>query len=331
MRAANGEDVDIENDYNFLMLCNNVIVDILKCAEKYNWSSEKIEVKEKDKNRFNSSKYDLFYWRSHGYATVINKSLYKHMIFSLVSDYNKYVFDAIDCASKYHFGPAFTLLRKPFKDDLLLLEMLYTKGYRFIPYFLNQPIKELAIDKIAKNPKRLKNILRKSCKKLNFFTGTKMYNLRYSKKSKESLEKIWNKTSHIITNHKEYATENGNLNIIFSTGDIVEEHIVYFYKVCCSIQLYFIQLLLSILKEENLISEEVFNKNVINVYFAFSCTLDEAIPEEIAKALVVKCNHCGHVFQINEKIIKNNNKNKTFNYRCNKCKNYTIINGFLDQ
>lgn len=330
MKATNGEKIDIEQDYNFLILCNNIIVDILKYATEHNWSSEKIDIKERDKNKFNSSKYDLFYWRTHGYARVINRSLYKHMIFSIVSDYNKYVFDAIDCASKYHFGPAFTLLRKPFKDDLLLLEMLYTKGHRFIPYFLNNPIQELAIDKIAKNPKRLKNILRKSCKKLNFFTGAKMYNLRYSKKSKESLEKIWNKTSHIITNHKSYATENGNLNIIFATDEIVEEHIVYFYKVCCSIQLYFVQLLLRILKDENLISEEIYNKNIINLYFAFSCTLDEDIPKEIARALIVKCESCGNQFQITKEIIKDNNKNKTFNYRCSKCQKVTLINGFVN-
>ncbi len=329
MKAANGEDVDIENDYNFLILCNNIIVDILKCAEKYNWSSEKIEIKEKDKNRFNSSKYDLFYWRKHGYATVINKSLYKHMIFSLVSDYNKYVFDAIDCATKYHFGPAFTLLRKPFKDNLLLLEMLYIKRYRFVSEFFNKPISDFAIDAIARNQKKLKSILRRSCKRLNFFTGKRMYDLRYSKKSKQSLEKIWNKTSHIITTCNQYATENGNLNIIFATDDIVEEHIVYFYKVCCSIQLYFVQLLLTILRDEKLITEELFNRNMINLHFAFSCTLDDSVPNEIAKTLAVRCDYCGHEIQITEEMIKNNNRNKTFNYRCSKCKNDTIISGFL--
>ena len=190
MKAVNGEELDLENDYNFLMLCNDFIVDILKCADKYQWSSEKIDIKEKDIKKFNSSKYDIFYFREHGYATVINRSLYKHIVFSLVADYNTYVFDAINCALRYHFGTAFTLLRKPFKDDLLLLEMIYVKGYRFVPEFLNKPIKNFSIDKITKEEK--KKILRKCCKKINFFTGKRMYDLRYEKSSKESLEKIWN-------------------------------------------------------------------------------------------------------------------------------------------
>ena len=309
------------------MLCNDFIVDILKCADKYQWSSEKIDIKEKDIKKFNSSKYDIFYFREHGYATVINRSLYKHIVFSLVADYNTYVFDAINCALRYHFGTAFTLLRKPFKDDLLLLEMIYVKGYRFVPEFLNKPIKNFSIDKITKEEK--KKILRKCCKKINFFTGKRMYDLRYEKSSKESLEKIWNKTSHIITNAKDYATEDGNLNIIFATEDIVEENLVYFYKVCCSVQLYFVTLLLNILKDEELISEECFNQNMGNLYFAFSCTLENDLPEEIVKSIILKCKHCGSITNITSKMINKNNKNKTFKYKCVHCKKESIINGFI--
>ena len=327
MKAVNGEELDLENDYNYLMLCNDFIVDILKCADKYQWSSEKIDIKEKDIKKFNSSKYDIFYFREHGYATVINRSLYKHIVFSLVADYNIYVFDAINCALRYHFGTAFTLLRKPFKDDLLLLEMIYVKGYRFVPEFLNKPIKNFSIDKITKEEK--KKILRKCCKKINFFTGKRMYDLRYEKSSKESLEKIWNKTSHIITNAKDYATEDGNLNIIFATEDIVEENLVYFYKVCCSVQLYFVTLLLNILKDEELISEECFNQNMGNLYFAFSCTLENDLPEEIVKSITLKCNNCGSITNITSKMINKNNKNKTFKYKCDHCKKESIINGFI--
>ena len=327
MKAVNGEELDLENDYNFLMLCNDFIVDILKCADKHQWSSEKIDIKEKDIKKFNSLKYDIFYFRDHGYATVINRSLYKHIVFSLVADYNTYIFDAINCALRYHFGTAFTLLRKPFKDDLLLLEMIYVKGHRFVPEFLNKPINNFSIDKITKDEKI--KILRKCCKKISLFTAKRMYDLRYSKSSKESLEKIWNKTSHIITNAKDYATEDGNLNIIFATEDIVEENLVYFYKVCCSVQLYFVTLLLNILKDEELISEECFNQNMGNLYFAFSCTLEKDLPKVIVESITLKCNHCGSITNITSEMINKNNKAKTFKFNCDHCKKVSIINGFI--
>ena len=76
MKTVNGEELDLENDYDFLMLCNDFIVDILKCADKYEWSSEKIDIKDKDKKKFNSSKYDLFYFRNHGYVCRRRRSCY---------------------------------------------------------------------------------------------------------------------------------------------------------------------------------------------------------------------------------------------------------------
>lgn len=327
MRASNGEDLDLEIDYNFLILCNNYIVDILKTADSNGWSNEKLDIKERDLEKFNSKKYDIFYWREHGYATAINRSLYRHIFFSLVSDYNKYVYDAIECSVKYHFGPAYTLLRKPFKDDLLLLEIMYIKGHRFVPEFLKNPIDDFAINKIPEDT--IKYILRKSCKKLAFFKGQKMYNLRYNKKSKESLEKIWNKTSHIITSRKEYATAKGNLNIVFATNEQIEEHIVYFYKVCSSIQLYFVTLVLNILLEEKFISNDLYNQNMINLYFAFSCILNNELTEDQEKALVMKCNYCGNITKINKEIIKENYLNKTFAFYCDRCKKKNLISGFI--
>ena len=249
------------------------------------------------------------------------------IIFSLVADYNSYIYDAINCAKRYHFGTAFTLLRKPLKDDLLLIEMIYIKGYSFVPRFLNKSINTFAIDKISKEEKM--KILRKCCKKINMFTAKRMYDLRYSKKSKGSLEKIWNKTSHIITTANEYATENGNLNIIFANKDTVEENLVYFYKVCCSIQLYFVTLLLNFLKDENLISEEAYNKNMVNLYFSCSCTFDDEILKEIIKELVTKCDYCDSLIEITEDVIANNNKNKTFSIKCEKCNKINNIKGFI--
>lgn len=327
MKDVSVEELDLKNDYNFLMLCNDFIVDILKYADKYQWSSERITLKEKDVKKLDSPNYDLFYFRNHGYAKIINKSLYKHIIFSLVADYNNYIFDAINCALRYHFGTAYTLLRKPLKDDLLLLEMIYVKGYRFIPEFLNKPIKNFSIDKISKEDKM--KILRKCCKKINFFTAKRLYDLRYSKKSRESLEKIWNKTSHIITNAPDYATEDGNLNIIFATTDVVEENLVYFYKVCCSMQLYFITLILNILRDEKIIDSECFNQNLINLFFAFSCTLDGDIPDEVVESLMLKCSHCGSITNITKEMLNKNNKNKVFKFKCNQCKKKSVIDGFI--
>lgn len=321
------KDNNIDADYNFLMVCNNYIVSILEEADKRKWSSENIKFKDKDKGKVNSNKYDIFYFRNNGYANIINKSLYKHIIFSLVSDYNLYVSDAIESARKNHFGPAFALLRKPLKDDLLLIEMFYVKGHRFVGKFLNSSIENYSIDKIDVEKKKI--IMRKCCKQINFFTSKRLYDLRYNRNSKVSLEKIWEKSIHIITNNKAYATEDGNLNIIFATSDIVEENITYFFKVVTSIQLYFVTLLLNILKEEKLISEDEFTLNLTQIYFAYSCTLKEKIPKECLKELSFKCTKCNKAIFSTEQQIKENYKNNRFEYCCSNCKKRYVIDKFV--
>lgn len=326
MRAANGEDFDIENDYNFLMFCNDFTVKILQTADKNKWSAQHIRIKEKDQEKFMLGKYDLIYWRNHGYARDINESLYRHMIFSLISDYNKYVYDAILCARRYHFGPAFTLLRKPFKDNLLFLEMMYINHYNFIPKFLNNSIDNFAIDKISEPEK--KNILKRCCRKTGYLNDDRLYDLRYDKKSRESLEKIWNKTSHLITSYKEYATENGNLNIIFADDKIVQEHLVYFYNVCVSVQYYFLYLVLSILKDESLISDDEYLVNFNNLHFACACTFSIESINKISEPIQLRCQHCGYDNSITKEIIIENINNKTCSFVCKKCEELNSVESF---
>lgn len=302
------------DDYNFLMLCNNYIVSILEQADLKKWSEEKLDLKEKDKRKAMSEKYDIFYFRNHGYATIINKSLYKHIIFSLISDYNIYIMDAIDCSLKGHFSTAYTLLRKPFKDTLFLIELFYVSGHRMVSKFVNKPIKDFDPSKYTE--KDIKKVLRKVCRKINFFTAKKMYDLRYSRDSYESLEKLWNKAIHIVTDRKEYKTENGNFNMIFYDDDIVNEQITYIYKVLCSIQLYFIVLISNILLDEKLITEEEYNFNINNLFFAFCTTIkSDKLNNEQEKSLAYQCRYCKEVNQFDKKQIINNH----FKRKCNKC------------
>ncbi len=310
---------DLLMDYNFLMICNNFIVSILKKADIKQWSSERLDIKSKDQKKFDSKQYDIFYWQAHGYATTINKSLYKHIIFSLISDYNIYVSDAIECARKGHFSTAFTLLRKPFKDDLFLIELFYTSGYRQVSKFIKSKIDNYTIEGFTKEQKM--KVMRKVCKKINFFTAKHLWDLIYNPKSKEGLEKIWNKTMHIITTRPAYKTEDGNLNMVFSNTDVVDEHIIYFYKVVSSVQLYFITLILHILRDEKLITIAEYEDYLVTLFFAFSCTIscDQKLSDEQIAGLVLHCPKCSNPIKVTRDDLVRNHINQEFCYICNKC------------
>ncbi len=325
MKASNGEEVSIEKDYQFLCLCNDFIVDVLKSADYYKWSEERIKLKEKDIKKAQSTKYDLIYFRNHGYAKQINKSLYRHLFFSLISDYNINFHDSFECAYHYHYGPAFTLLRKPFKDNLLLIEMMYIRGHLFIKDFLNNSISDFAIDKIS--PEKKKEVLKKCTKRVGLSNQNEMYNLRYDKNSFETLEKIWNKTMHIITTAKSYATSDNNLNVIFSSKETVEQNLVYYFKVTRYIQLYFISLVLNILKKENLISEKSFQENLNMILFAYSCILEEN-NDNLLLSYSGKCPYCLTRYTIYKEDTEEDYLNKFYNYKCKKCRRKFRVSRF---
>ena len=78
--------------------------------------------------------------------------------------------------------------------------------------------------------------------------GEFLYNVRYSKKEEIGLERIWNKTQHIITNCKYYKTEDGNLNMIFNDDKNIKDFVTYFYNIMPTICTYVLKLTLKYCK-----------------------------------------------------------------------------------
>lgn len=166
--------------YNYLILCHNIMLSLVKRANKHDWNSIKIEVKECDKDSW--KEHDIEYWRLHGYKEEVSKLYYRHMFFSVWSDYLDYTYEANVAASKMKASIAYSLLRKPLKDNLYFLEILENKGIEFMYEFIEKPIEEFAIDKISAEEKR--NTIYNVAKEV--FSepyGEILYNARYSKKN----------------------------------------------------------------------------------------------------------------------------------------------------
>lgn len=325
-------DEEFIKNYNFLMSCNNVLVSILKQADenKDKWKSIRIDIKDKDLKKWQSGNYSVEYFRTHGYASQINKGHYKHFMFAVLSDYISYVYDAILCAAKMHPNQAYTLLRKPLKDNLLMLELAFTGKNRFISQFLNKDIENFSIDKITAEEK--KKIIRRSAKKINYPTSAKiLYDFRYSKKSETGLERIWNKSSHIITICKDYKTDNGNLNMIFNDDANIREYVNYFFITMPYIQYYVTRLVFYYLKEEELINEIEFLQN--DALLLIKLNSVEKFPKDIYYDLIkdfsLLCPNCNNMIELSKNEDIQNQISKAFYYKCPKCKNNINLDNFL--
>ena len=158
--------------------------------------------------------------------------LTKHITMSMISDMVNFIYESIDIAKKGKMSVAYSLLRKPFTDQLLLLEQLLVDRKTFIYDFfhIGDPKN---YDPASRNIDK-ENVIERAIEKLNtvnVFYSKLIYESRYVKSYKGGINWITNQAIHIVTNDKNYATERQNLNFIFSNPEDTENYWNHFYSV----------------------------------------------------------------------------------------------------
>lgn len=166
---------------------------------------------------------DLWKWLDdNGYRSITTELAYKQVIVALLADLCHFIYEALSCSVKCKLTVAYALLRKPLKDNLFYLEWLLADPQDFMRTFHTSPEKT-AVDSVCEERKI--DIIRGAIIKTRFpgwISADFLYDLRYRKTVSYGFEGLWNKATHLVTTCKSYATEQMNLNFVFS-GD--EEHL----------------------------------------------------------------------------------------------------------
>ena len=92
-----------------------------------------------------------------------------------------------------------------------------------------------------------------SVKQINYretFNADFIYNIRYSKKTEYSLERLWNMANHLVTTSKDYKTESLNLNFVFSGAVSKESQWNYLYSVLPYLLFYTVEVIQVVLDRE---------------------------------------------------------------------------------
>ena len=177
-----------------------------------------------------------------------------------------------------------------------------------------------------------KSIIKKCCKKIEYPRLYKqLFNIRYDKSNNFSLEKIWNKTIHIITTNPNYKTENGSLNMIFSSIDDVIQYDNYYFAIMPLIQFYTVRIMFYFLYEEGYISQLEFLQNnsllTLNYYQLF-CDTNEEYYKELITDFHLICPKCGNIIKFNASMIREDNINLYY-YFCKKCNSKISLSKFI--
>lgn len=158
-----------------------MIVDILKKADELKLFT--IDLKQdKNKQLFENDENILYWMFKNGYEEQVYAVTRAHVFFSVLKDFILYMHESFDCSERGKVTVAFTISRKPIKDDLFYLCWLLVDEKEFIDNLLYGNISTYDVIKLSVDKKR--TIMDKSCE----IIGIKqfediLFNLIYSRSS----------------------------------------------------------------------------------------------------------------------------------------------------
>lgn len=251
---------------DYLLYAYDVLVDMLKQSDNKNLVNARLKLIDSSQADSYDNADDVFEWMdNNGFHDKSLKLFTSHVFFELLRDFCFYTYESISCAERGKVTVAYTLLRKPFRDNLLYMEWLLSDNEGFYQTFLHKDINEYDVS----NPKvftdeRKQNIINAASAKTNSgdsFNGNNMiYTLRFDSKDEISLQGIWNQAMHLVTKHSNYRTDKTNLNFIFSDKDTWDRYWNYYYIAVPQIMAYVLEISESLF----LMTTEV---NTINILF----------------------------------------------------------------
>jgi len=185
----------------------------LKTSTNYKETHKRIE------DMHNGKLHVLDWFVENDMKAELTETLTKHLVRSLTADITHFLYDSLNAAKKGKFSVAYALLRKPFTDELLILEQLLADNSDFIDRFYLKGNPELYDPAHKKKTKDNLTIINEAVNSLtsNYnIDAQEMHDIRYDKACDTGINGISNKALHIVTSDKNYKTQEQNLNFIFA-------------------------------------------------------------------------------------------------------------------
>lgn len=234
--------------------------------------------------------------------------LTKHIALSVISDFVNFIFESLYCAQRGKMIVAYALLRKPFTDELLILEQLLVNKKDFIDRFFHDGNPE-NYDPSSRDVDKME-IINKACDKLSlnlFFPSDLIFDMRYNKSYEAGINGSSNQALHIVTRDKNYRTAEQNLNFVFSNKEDHNTYLENYYFIVPHLLFYAVSIIDEIIFEfigsENAKSHKIikeFQRLVGFILFTESSELysknkAEKILNILGNTLEFKCKNCNSI------------------------------------
>jgi hypothetical protein len=255
---------------------------------------------------FQKEKFDLIdFLKDENLGKEYQHHLISHCVMGLTSDMLNFIFEALSCFEKRKFSVAFSLLRKPLKENLLFLSWILASPQEFVKSFEADTSKTL--NNLDKN-KQLE-IFEAAIKQLDvsdLFSSEVIWGLLFSKTNGNSFEVIWQRATHLITTYGEHLkTEPYEINFVFE-HPLNDELYDSLYSFLPHIMLYVLNVCLKCFNQISGINENTYAHLLMTIT---GCS-EVIIPGSDSKLIMgkyisdtlgnfLKCSHCKQPLRIN--------------------------------
>lgn len=239
-----------------------------------------------------------------GYQDTAKSLVVNDTIMAVVADICHFIYESLNCAKAIKLTVAYSLVRKPFLENLVVLEKIFTDENRFLSDFKQ--------DSSKYDPGRLKDgdrrELIKACfDKLDNIPLDKelIYKLRFDKDYPASIYSFGNLATHLVTTrHPKFKTNNSHFNLIFSDHESWHGQLTIFYTFLPYLLYYTTQLVYQLFLEKKFISKKVYNRTSFFRFFIHLLLMERVSGNKqkliigLTKKMQPKCDMCGRVNRI---------------------------------
>ncbi len=218
---------------NFCWYIHDVILSIFdNCIEDDKISTNVVFKNDTHAKQFNKTEDVLEWLFKNGYKNEADAIIGKRVFHAILADMLHFIYESLSTIERGKITVSLALLRKPFRDNLLYLEWLLGYPEEIIKLVFRGDINNYAIESIS--PQKKKQIIKVAISNIdnqNFFTKMNeevYFDLRYNSEAENSLQRVWNSATHLVTTRKNYRST--EFNFVFLNEKIHLDFIDYYYK-----------------------------------------------------------------------------------------------------
>ncbi|WP_343614119.1 hypothetical protein [Flavobacterium sp.] len=287
--------------HNIAVRLHDDLVAILKDKSIQKKLTFRVNLKSEDAGPKENEEEILDWLNLNGHKQISEELVSRHLVMALTSDICHFVYQSLNSAKHYKLSVAYSLVRKPFLENLLIIEQLLNDEKEFLSKFETNP-ENFDPGKIKDDTKKL--LIDQSLEKTKaiLLDSDLVFEVRFDKKSDKGFYAMSNLATHLVTTrHPTFKTESLNLNFIFSGYEQWESQLDHFYYFFPYILFYATEVIDRYLFEKKMINRKIYKKRkfyrlisqiLVHDQFDRNSMKGNSAANKISRQLKVKCKSC---------------------------------------